>query len=459
MRQSRRKAILPSPAVLTFVFLPLLMILVFSGAQPIEAQQQRPRNITIVYAGTSSNQAPGWVAYETGIFRKYGLEVQLVQVTGGPKAVQVLTSGYATLAQVPGPSVVQRSLQGGDVVLIGALLNTMNYQLIVDKTIQRPEDLRGKSLAVSRAGSSSDFATRFALDKYGLAPGKDVSIVEIGTQPERFSALETGRVQGVMLEVPLTLKAKRMGMKVLADLQMLGLEYQAAGLATTRSLIKSRPDVFRSLMKAYVEAIHYYKTHPRESMGILQKYLKIDDADALRETYEGVGLTLVPERPYPTLKGIQMILGEMAAVEPRAQTAKPDQFVDLTFLKELDESGFIDQLYKSRPALAATGARSGAATSKDAPAAKSAAVAQDKRKQPAVPQHKASAAGTQEYTVQSGDTLARIAQKYYGDVMKWTRIFEANKQTLKTPNFIFVGQKIIIPLDDMASGPASGLAQ
>jgi LysM repeat protein len=309
---------------------------------------------------------------------------------------------------------------------------------------------------VSRTGSSSDFATRFALDKYGLAPGKDVSIVEIGTQPERFSALETGRVQGVMLEVPLTLKARRMGMRVLADLQMLGLEYQAAGLATTRSLIKSRPEVFRSLMKAYVEAIHYYKTHPRESMGILQKYLKIDDPDALRETYEGVGLTLVPERPYPTLKGIQMILGEMAASEPRAQTAKPDQFVDLTFIKELDDSGFIDQLYKSRPALASTGARSGTA-SKESPAAKSAAVAQEKRKQPAAAPPKA--AGTQEYTIQSGDTLALIAQKYYGDVKKWTRIFEANKQTLKTPNFIFVGQKIIIPLDDMASGPASGSSQ
>ncbi len=450
MLESRRKAILSSLLILLFAFLPLL------GARSAAAQQ-RPRNITIVYAGTSSNQAPGWVAYEAGIFRKYGLEVQLVQVTGGPKAVQVLTSGYATLAQVPGPSVVQRSLQGGDVVLIGALLNTLNYQFIVDKSIQRPEDLRGKALAVSRAGSSSDFATRFALDKYGLAPGKDVSIVEIGTQPERFSALETGRVQGVMLEVPLTLKAKRMGMKVLADLQMLGLEYQAAGLATTRSLLKSRPEVFRSLIKAYVEAIHYYKTHPRESMAILQKYLKIDDADALRETYEGVGLTLVPERPYPTLKGIQMILGEMAASEPRAQTAKPEQFVDLTFIKELDESGFIDQLYKSRPALASAGPKPAAAASKEAPPSKPAAVAQDKRKQAAAATAKP--AGAQEYTIQTGDTLARIAQKYYGDVMKWTRIFEANKQTLKTPNTIFVGQKILIPLDDIASGPASGSSQ
>ncbi len=459
MHRLRRKVVFSSPSV-PFVFFSLLLILVISTVHRAHAQQQRPRNITIVYAGTSSNQAPGWVAYETGIFRKYGLEVQLVQVTGGPKAVQVLTSGYATLAQVPGPSVVQRSLQGGDVVLIGGILNTINYQFIVDKTIQRPDDLRGTSMAVSRAGSSSDFATRFALDKYGLVPGKDVSIVEIGTQPERFAALESGRVQGVMLEVPQTLKAKRMGMRVLADLQMLGLEYQATGLATTRSLLKSRPEVFRSLMKAYVEAIHYYKTHPRESMGILQKYLKFDDAEALRETYEGVGLTLVPERPYPTLKGIQMILGEMAAVEPRAQTAKPEQFVDLTYIKELDESGFIDQLYKSRPALASTGPKTATtAGTKETPAAKTAAATQEKRKSSGATPVKAAAAGSHEYTIQTGDTLALIAQRYYGDVKKWTRIFEANKQTLKTPNFVFVGQKIIIPPDDMASVRQSGSSQ
>jgi ABC-type nitrate/sulfonate/bicarbonate transport system substrate-binding protein/LysM repeat protein len=439
------------------------LLVLSAGAATVDKApaQQRPKNITIAYAGTSSNQAPGWVALEAGIFRKYGLDVQLVQVTGGPKAVQVLVSGDATLAQVPGPSVIQRNLQGSDVVLIGGILNTMNYQFIVDKSIQRPEDLKGKSVAVSRVGSSSEFATRFALDKYGLVPGKDVTIVEIGTQPERFAALETGRVQGVMLEVPLTLKAKRVGMRVLADLQMLGLEYQAAGLAATRSMIKANPELYQSLMKAYVEAIHYYKTHPKESMAILQKYLKMDDPEALRETYEGVGLTLVPEKPYPTLRGIQMILGEMAAAEPKAQAAKPERFVDLTFIKELDSSGFIDRLYKARPAVASVEvpkpAAPASAVSKPAPRekVKQAALVAKPAPVPA-PAGKPTAL---EYTVKAGDTLSRIAQKYYGDVFKWNRIYEANKQTLKTPDFIFIGQKLLIPVNDVAVGLVTEMSQ
>jgi len=442
----------------------LLTLAVCAATVDQAAAQPRSNNITIVYAGSSTNQAPGWVAYESGIFRKYGLEVQLVHVTGGPKAVQVLTSGYATLGQVAGAPAVQSILQGSDAVIIGGILNTMNYQFVVEKSIQRPDDLKGKAVAVSRAGSSSDFATRFALDKYGLTPGKDVTVVEIGTQPERFAALDSGRVHGVMLEAPHTLKAKRMGLRVMADLQMLGLEYQATALVTTRAMIKSRPEVLRSLMKAYAEAIYYYKTHPRESMVVLQKYLKIDDMDALQEAYEAVGLTLVPEKPYPTLKGIQMILGELAAREPKAQTAKPEQFVDMTFIKELDASGFIDRLYKGKPVVASVEAP------KPQPATAKPAAVTPERKAPPPPAKTASAppapsppqtakSAGQEYIVKSGDTLGRLAQKYYGDFLKWTRIYEANRQSLKTPDYIFVGQKLIIPADDIAGSFATRVSQ
>jgi LysM repeat protein len=244
---------------------------------------------------------------------------------------------------------------------------------------------------------------------------------------------------------------------------MLGLEYQAAGLAATRSMIKSRPELFQSLMKAYVEAIHYYKTHPRESMAILSKYLKMDDPDALRETYEGVGLALVPERPYPTLKGIQMILGEMGSSEPKAQTAKPEQFVDLTFIKELEGTGFIDRLYKARPALTSVeGSRAAAPVSL---ASKPAPAPQEKSK-PAAPAAKPAPApapagktAAQEYIVKAGDSLGRIAQKYYGDIFKWNKIYEANRQTLKTPDYIYVGQKLVIPADDAAGGLVTGAAK
>lgn len=453
MKQARR---IRNPGFLSgsYAFVFALSFLAIAATAD-RAPAQSLKSVTIVYAGTSSNQAPGWVAYEAGFFRKYGLDVQLVHVVGGPKAVQVLLTGNAVVAQAPGPSVVQSNLQGSDVVFIAGTLNTMNYQFIVDKNIQRPDDLKGKAVAVSRVGSSSDFATRFALDKYGLVPGKDVTIVEIGTQPDRFAALESGRVHGVMLEVPLTLKAKKMGFKVLADLQMLGLEYQATGIATTRAMIKSSPDVLRSLMKAYVEGIHYYKTHPKESIAILQKYLKTDDLEALKETYEGIGLTLVPEKPYPTLRGIQIILGEIGAKDPKAQAARPEQFVDVSFMKELDTSDFIDRLYKANPAVASADVPApAAAKDKVVVASKSAPPAEKAKPAPASAKTVPASSpkdGSQEYTIQAGDTLSRLAQRHYGDALKWNRIYEANKQTVKNPNYIFIGQKIVIP-----GGEASG---
>jgi NitT/TauT family transport system substrate-binding protein len=433
-----------------------------------KAPAQARKNVTIVYAGLSGNQAPGWVAQDAGFFRKHGLDVQLVHVVGGPRAVQVLTSGSAVAAQVSGLPILQSNLQGADIVFIAGILNTLNYQFIVDKSIQKPEDLKGKAVAVSRAGSSSDFATRFALERYGLSAGKDVNILEIGSQPDRFAALETGKIQGVMVEVPLTLKAKKMGYRVLADLQMLGLEYQATGIAVTRAMIKSNPDLIRSIMKAYAEAIHYYKTHPKESIAILQKYLKTDDMEALKETYEAIGLTLIPEKPYPTLRGVQMMLTEIGAKDPKAQAAKPEQFVDLSFVKELD--GFIDGLYKAQPAVASAEgvkpapARDQVATAKPATPASKEKVATAKPAAPAPPQATAEKAkpsspsakavptpsatgGAQEYTVVGGDTLSRLAQKYYGDVLKWPKIWEANKQTVKNPHYIYIGQKIMIPAD------------
>ena len=223
---------------------------------------------------------------------------------------------------------------------------------MVDKNITRPDQLKGKMMAVSRFGSSSDFATRYALDKYGLVPEKDVTILEIGSQPARFAALEAGKIQAAMVAVPLTLKAKALGFHSLADLQMLGLEYQHTSLATTQALIKSRPDLVRNIMKAYVEGIHYYKTHRAESLAILAKYLKAADGDVLTEVYEDIGLALIPQKPYPTLRGISVMLRELAARDPKIKAARPEEFVDLTFIKELDSSGFIDRLYKAQPLVA-----------------------------------------------------------------------------------------------------------
>jgi NitT/TauT family transport system substrate-binding protein len=382
------------------------------AAQPVE---RRPlSDVVIAYSSISGNMAPLWVTYEQGFFRKYGLRAEIVLVKGGSRAAESLASGDVALAQMAGAGVIQTSLKGADTVMIAGILNTMNYQFIVDKSIQRPDQLKGKALAVSRYGSSSDFAVRFALDKYGLVPQKDVRILEIGTQPDRFAALAAGRVQGVMLEVPQSLEAKKMGFRVLANLKMLGLEYQHTGLATTRALIKSQPDLLRDVMKAYIEGIHFYKTHRQESLAVLAKYLKTNNADALKEIYEDIGLALVPAKPYPTLKGIEAILQEIASKEPQAQSVRPEQFVDVRFVKELDDSGFIDRLYKTKPVVVAD-------------------------KPPRLPVEPI------DYRIKAGDTLSGLAEWFYGNALKWQRIYEANRKLIVNPNYIYIGQKITVP--------------
>ncbi|MBI4526148.1 MAG: ABC transporter substrate-binding protein [Deltaproteobacteria bacterium] len=423
-----------------------------SAAPAGAAPEQRQQKIVVAYSGLSGSQLPAWVAYEKGFFRKGGLDATLLFVEGGAKAVQTLISGEVAFAQIGGFSVLESRLQGSDVVIIAGFLNTMDYQLIVSRNITEPEQLKGKSVAVSRFGSSSDFAMRYALEKYGLKPNSDVTLVQIGSQPARLAALQAGKIQGAMMAVPHTLQAKKSGLNVLADLQMLGLEYQHTGLAATGTLIKTQPDLARDVVKALVEAIHYLKTHRKDSLEILAKYLKTNDVESLEETYEAVGLNLIAERPYPTLRGIRVMLREMAPKYAKALAARPDQFVNLSFVQELDRSLFIDRLYQSR-AIVPAGERPNPPTAL--------AISQRKAAGRTSGDPSRASAGdpgrAQDYTVKTGDSLARLAEKFYGSAHHWRKIYLANAGTMKNPNQIHVGQKVLIPAAETTERGRSAL--
>ena len=226
----------------------------------------------------------------------------------------------------------------------------------------------------------------------------------------------------------------------MADLQMLGLEYQHTGLATTRATIKSRPDLVRNVMRAYIEGIHYYKTHRAESLAILAKYLKTNDTQVLTEIYEDIGLRLTAMKPYPTLRGIEIMLRELAGSQPKAATARPEDFVDLSFVKELDASGFIDALYKASPVVA----QRAEPPPSELAARKEKSTTEKETVRNTVPA-KGSAEPMREHTVVPGDTLSHLAVMYYGNSHKWPTIFAANKSTMKNPHYLYVGQKIFIP--------------
>jgi ABC-type nitrate/sulfonate/bicarbonate transport system substrate-binding protein/LysM repeat protein len=429
---------------------------------------QSLRKIAIAYSGISPSQSPIWVTYEAGLFRKYGLDVEMIFIESGSRTVQTLISGDVAAAQVAGAPVVQSNLKGSGIVMIAGLVNTLDYKLIVARDITRPEQLKGKVMAVSRAGGSSDFATRYALDKYGLVPDKDVTLIQIGSQPARFAALEAGKIQGVMIAVPLTAKATKAGFNTLADLQMLGLEYQHTALAFSRNLLKTQPELARNILKAFVDGIHYMKTQKRETMAILAKYLKTNDQDELEDAYESVLIGLVPRKPYPTIKGIQTILREFSIKDAAARAARPEQFVDLTFIKDLDASGFIDNLYKgtsvAKSSIEPIPATTVSRESTPQPVSKAKpVVVESKTKTPEPAAEKAPPVavavipksplpGSQYYIVKAGDTLSKIAEEYYNSLYQWERIYEANKDIVKNPHFIYIGMKLVIPPESSSGG-------
>jgi NitT/TauT family transport system substrate-binding protein len=460
----RKKLALPGRfALATVSVFSAFVIMLPSAALTADRPLQK---INVAYSSISGNQAALWVAQDKGFFRKYGLEVQAVLIESGTTTSQALVAGDLTFANVAGPAVIQSNLRGADAVIIAGVLNTLIFQLYTDKNITRPDQFKGKSVSVTRFGSATDFAMRYALEKYGLDVNKDVAILQLGNHPAQLAALEAGRVQGAMLSMPTSLRAKKMGFSMMADLQMLGLEYQHTSIATTKTLIKSKPDMVRDFLRAYIEGIHYAKTHRKETLEVLAKYLRVDDKEVLDETYETVVSTLMPEKPYPTQKGIQTILRELGAKDPVARSARPEQFVDISIIKELDASGFIDRLYKSTAVAKATPPRAESvtapATKPQIPDAKATPVAVEEKVKPAAKQvpgstDKAQASapvsrsGSQEYTVKPGDTLSRLAQQFYNSPSQWGKIYEANKEVLKNPDYIYIGMKLMIPMDGRPS--------
>ena len=270
------------------------------------------QKVNVAYSSISGNIAALWVTQDKGFFRKYGMEIQSVLIESGTTTAQALVAGDIAFANVAGPPVIQSGLRGADLVIIAGVINTLVFQLYTDKNISRPDQLKGKSVGVTRFGSATDFAIRYALEKYGLDPNKDVAVLQLGNQTAQLAALEAGRVQGAMLSMPTSLRAKKGGFPMLADLQMLGLEYQHTSLATSRALLKAKPELARDFLRAYIEGIHYAKTHRKETIDVLAKYLRVDDKEVLEETYDTLVTTLMPEKPYPTIKGVQTILNLMA---------------------------------------------------------------------------------------------------------------------------------------------------
>jgi NitT/TauT family transport system substrate-binding protein len=240
---------------------------------------------------------------------------------------------------------VSSNLAGSDLVMIAGIVNTFAFQIVTVKGITSYQQLKGKRLGVNRFGASPDVAARFALKHMGIAP-KELTILQLGEQSTRLQAMMAGQLEAAVFLPPITTIALKQGMNVLLDLAELGAEFQITGLGSSQKFLGQRRPTAVKFMQAFVDGIHYYKTHKPESMKTIAKYMKIDDMESVGATYDYFAPKVVPQKPYPSLKGIKALIDLAASEKPELKNVPPERFVNTTILKEVDDSGFIDRLYR-----------------------------------------------------------------------------------------------------------------
>jgi NitT/TauT family transport system substrate-binding protein len=286
---------------------------------------------------------------DAGLFLKYGLDPELQYIGGGTNSMAALTSGDVPVLVGGVPAFVSAALEGGNIAVIAVQSNRFDYYFVTTPDIQRPDDLRGKNLGGTRKGALADTAIRLVLRLWGIDPDRDVNILPAGAGNDaRTIALLNGATVGTVLNVPLPPPIAQGNFHVLADLTQMDLAYANNGVAARRADLAQRPDFYERFMRAYVEGIHYFKTHPAEGARAVMEWGKIDDPDYARAAYDFYGGQL-PRVPVPTPGAMQAVLDSLAEEQPSAKSANPDSLIDLRLVQQLDASGFIDGLYAGTP--------------------------------------------------------------------------------------------------------------
>lgn len=320
-----------------------LFVALFAAAN---AQAQLTR-LRTSYSALTANMGAYWLAKETKLFEKHGLDVDVVLIESGTITIQALIAGETDIAMGGGTVAVSSALGGSDLVSIASIESRLPYGLLAQKEIKSIAQLKGKKHAISRFGSVSDLGSRLILQKYGLVPDKDITLLQIGGTSTRLAALSKGTVDSTILTPEFFLLAKKAGFTILVDPTQYKIDFPQLEVITTRGFLKNRPEIASRYMRAIVEAIHNYKSDREGSIRALGKYLRITDRDALEEVYR-IYYDIYQPIPYPSPAAIQTQLTWMAEKDPRAKAAKPEQFVDGSILREIEKSGFVSKLYQQK---------------------------------------------------------------------------------------------------------------
>jgi NitT/TauT family transport system substrate-binding protein len=321
-------------------FCSAVTILLVITASP--AQEKRLKKIYWGVTSLSASQWIPWIAKDAKIYEKHGLDVELILLRGSGQSSQAIIAGSIFAAPCTIATVINADLGGADLVTVAHTVPGVQSKLLVKTAIKKPQDLKGKKLAVSSFGSLTDFLERHIIKKYGMEPDRDVIMISVGNQPERIQALASGAVDAADLSYPADVQAERLGFKVLWDARQ-EVTYPSMSVVTRRKYVVDDRDTVMRMVQAHVEAIHYLKTHKEFSLKVLSKYLKTNDRGLLEGAYEIYRKDFISV-PYPITQGLEATYQYVALKRPEVWNHKPEEFMDPSFVAELDKSGFIARL-------------------------------------------------------------------------------------------------------------------
>jgi NitT/TauT family transport system substrate-binding protein len=314
----------------------VLCALALLWLQSQTAWSQTANKLNVVYPAITGVMTGLWVAAESKAFQKYGVDVTLLYIASAPQVVRVMLAGESQITVTGGAPVVNANLSGADLVFIGGIVNVPAFYLMATPEITNMDQLRGKTVGVTRFGSSSDFAMRYVLQQHGLTPEKDVALLQLGGMIELATALSKRLIAAATLSSPADLRARKSGAHELVNMARAGVSFPQSAIVTTRSYLQAHRDDAINFLKGYSEGMHRMMADKSAAKKVIAKYSRETDPEILESTYQ-YGVDYIAPVPYPAREGIAEILRQ--SNHPKAKLANPDDFVDMRLVKKLDDEG------------------------------------------------------------------------------------------------------------------------
>jgi ABC-type nitrate/sulfonate/bicarbonate transport system substrate-binding protein len=309
------------------------------SSPPAEALPPLAQKLVLNFSTRGNGQAGMWLVHEGGFLRELGVDEELINVPATSRIIAAMVTGEVNLSSMdPGASILA-SVEGIDMVLLAAGGNRPSLSVVTQASIDEPAKMRGKSLGITRLGTSTHTAALLALKMWGLEPDQDVPLRQL-EQPEAiWAAMEAKQLDAGMMGVSTKIFALRAGYRELINLATAGPEYPQVTVNGLRPWVNANEEAVRRFARAYTQARQRLRTDKPWAMGVMQKYLDTDDQETLEAFYDEVVACCGPV-PYITEEGTGRLLADLARNEPRLAGRQPSEWIEPKYLREVEAAGY-----------------------------------------------------------------------------------------------------------------------